>query len=341
MHDALDSALLRRWASGISELALHEDCFSRPDISNFLAGAANLRKVQLWCHNVISAAQAERALSGCAQIDHLEAYGSQILNRIPAHLKYLSITFEEEHEEQVVAPLLPSVLLYKLASMSQLLELKLFILTDQVQLDCPLQCAGLQQITLWFDLYDETVTYLSWLGAQPACTRLDISIRVCTAKPEVHSELTEQLQQLRVTKLSLWFCVPFPLAVQEVWQKVAVSSHCRLGFSDVCPAEATIQLLPCSPEFLIDLTQVCLSRGPVTLAGAALTSQAAKFCIRVALSRCLTILGGCETPVELADQPWQVVVQGALSVEGLYDSRESDGWPYLQNTAAAVAGWTP
>ena len=157
----------------------------------------------------------------------------------------------------------------------------------------------------------------------------------------MHAELIEQLLQLRVTKLSLWFCVLFPLAVQEMWQKVAVSSHCRLGFSDVCPAEATTHLLPHSPEFLIDLVQVCPSWGLVILAGAALTSQAAKFCVRVALGRCLTILGGCKTPEELEHQPWQVVVEGALSVEGLYDSRRRGIWQTLQNTAAATAGWTP
>ena len=103
--------MLRRWASGIAELALHEDCFSRPDISKFLAGSTNLRIVRMRCHSVISAAQAERALSGCPQIEHLEAYGTQIMNRFPAHLRYLSVEFDNEHEEQVVDPLLPSALL--------------------------------------------------------------------------------------------------------------------------------------------------------------------------------------------------------------------------------------
>ena len=228
MHAALDSALLRRWASVIVEVDLDEDCFSRPDVSSFLAGAAGLQDVRLWCNSVVSAAQAERALSGCPQITNSNVYGTQILNKFPTNLSHLSIEFQGHHEEWMLGPLLPSTLLYKLASLSQLQELSLVIMADQVPLDCPVQCPGLQKVSLAFSMYDETDSNLSWLRAQPASTCLNLRIIVCTAEPEVHSGLTEQLQQLPVTTLSLCFSVPFPLAVQELWQKVAVSSHCRL-----------------------------------------------------------------------------------------------------------------
>ena len=276
MHAALDSALLRSWASGIVEVDVDEDCFSRPDMSRFFAGAAKLQVVRLWCYSVISAAQAERALSGCPQVTDLEAHGTQILNKFPTNLRRLSMEFQEQYEEQMLDPLLPSALLYKVASLSQLQELRLVIMADQVQLDCPLQCPGLQKVDLSFSLYDETAAHLGWLRAQPASTSLVIRIIVWTAEPKVHSELTEQLQQLPVTELSLCFLVPFPLAVQEMWHKVAVSSHCRLCFENVSPAQASVQLLPSSPEFLIDLVQIRpISGNPATLAGAALTSQAA------------------------------------------------------------------
>ena len=223
---------------------------------------------------------------------------TQILNKFPTNLRHLSIEFQGHHEEQMLDPLLPSALLYKLASLSQLQELILVIMADQVLLDCPLQCPGLQKVNLPFSMYDETDTDLSWLRAQPASTCLNLRIIVCTAEPEVHSELTEQLQQLPVTTLSLCFSVPFPLAVQELWQKVAVSSHCRLRFQSVSPAQASIQLLPCSPGFLIDLVDIRPVNGePATLAGAALICQAANFRIRVALGRCLTIMGGCNSPL--------------------------------------------
>ena len=54
----------------------------------------------------------------------------------------------------------------------------------------------------------------------------------------------------------------------------------------------------------------------------------------------LVVVGGCEIPAHLQDQPWQLAVHAARQVHGLDQAQRVGSKLVLQNAAAIAAGWT-
>ena len=200
---------------------------------------------------------------------------------------------------------------------------------------------GLEKLVIEFGLWEEWFVSLSWVRAQ-ACKVLHMKLQTHIADPEAHSELTDQLQQLSITKLRLEMFHSFPLDLQHMWQRVSASECCNIHFKRHAAVEdtQTLQAVPCSPC----MTLVMFQGGTWNVHWSAVVAQSAQYSVWPTSRGELNVLGGCDLPAELESRPWQLVIHG--KAYGLYAAQwlrsAKPGFPvcYVQNAAAVAAGWT-
>ena len=330
-HAALDSALLKSWAARISNLRLHYSCLTRPGLPANLAAAGPLEKLGVHCNDVLQTGQIEHLFASCWQVQRLEVGGCHILSSFPPAVQSPSVCLGGQ-SGQTFHCMLPSALLYKVVDLTHLEELELHIQDRKVLLDCPFLLPQLKKLSLKLELHEDTLSSLSWLSRQP-CACLCLSVDVCTPALAAHQALTEQLQQLHIGQLELRMNVALCLAVQTSWTRVRASSSCSLNFGLEEGHFGLLQALPCCPCVTINSP----FHAEASVTWEALTSQAARFLIRLGFDKRLSILGGWHVPCMLEGLPWQVVFHSLKARPGPRWACKSRV-KVLQNSAAICCG---
>ena len=335
---ALDSALLLSWAPATQGLYLSLYGFSTPGLAAFVQAACHcLNYVRLPCCSVLEAAQAGSLLSSCtSECVSVHVEGLYCPNSFPPAMQVLCVRFTAEFDDELLWDAeTPQAMLCTLARQTQppleSLVLQFDADVPQIHLCGPFLLAPLR-VRIEFFLKEETVCDLSWLRLQP-CSRLKARLCVDTALPAQHQRMLAQLLSLPLDKLILLWSVRFTPELQQMWQCLTLCKELVL-------------ILPCVPERLKMLPRcpVVTIKGFCALAVdcAAVTVTAARYsfhaCQHSKHTR-VSFLGGCSMPAHL-EGAWQISIHSTASVQGLQGALRSSNALYLQNAAAAIAGWT-
>ena len=340
-RQALDSALILRWAPFTPGLYLDVDSFRMPGFAAFVQAAChNLNFVRLRCTSALEAAQAGSMLASCtSECVTVQVEGLHCPTSFPPAMQALVMKFAREFEWDELAwdAEMPQALLCTLARQRQppLEELVLLFEVAGPHLCGPFLLAPLR-VRLEFALGDKMTCDLSWLQHQP-CTRLEVRVSIDTALPTQHQHMLAQLQRLPLDKLILSWNVMFTLELQKRWQGLTPCKELELKLRH--PMPYTLQALPRCPRICISLFR------PLAVDWAAVTVHAAQYSFHgypASILRTprtsLSFWGGGSIPHHLQGA-WQLSVKDTDSVQGLQGALQSGGTQYLQNAAAVKAGW--
>ena len=226
-HHRLGSALLRRWAPLLHcTLCLNEDGFDIPDLLSFMEAGRNIERLHLMLNSRHAAEQAASVLPSCPAACSVTCGGTNKPRSFPPQMTGLTTDSEVDLDIGGLnwGTQMPSILMYHLQDHKRLkmLELEFSSAIFTVSLDCSARLPALEQICIGFCISDQTKVSLDWLYWQPyKCLTLDIE--VFSAKARRHKKISDQLQQLRVHRLTLRCYVVLPAAIQALWQCLTVS----------------------------------------------------------------------------------------------------------------------
>ena len=188
--------------------------------------------------------------------------------------------------------------------------------------------------------------FLTWLEHQP-CDRLwlQVNLQHSTVQPS-----TEAVSWLLDSKAYAIVLRPMHLlgqGVQQVWQGLPPSLHRELDFCscDVCSdqvAAAVLQTLPGWDRLTFE------SSVAIELSWADLIGRVGTTLFIGYPEQQLSIVGCTGLPPDHLTMPWQLLIEGGVSVRGqnlpVFQQRmprEQASWPTLKllNKAAVAAGW--
>ena len=186
---------------------------------------------------------------------------------------------------------------------------------------------------------------LSWVHLQ-ACPQFQCSLHLSETKRARHKAAVAQLSPFAMRELTLRLNVQFTPTMQKLWSQLNVRSlilASSVEDDSFSTASKALMFLPVSCTQVIIEVNNLIWRRVIYIGAAALMSQAAN--IHIVTEDCarVEVLGAgaaCMTAANEMQQPWQIVVQGAKSVQGLPPSLATSKTYFLQNAAACKAGWT-
>ena len=287
-HCQLGSSLLRKWSPHVRKLVLSDESFEAPGLSAFVeANGSGLRVLNLWCWELRTAALFDHMIPSCSKVTSLVMNGSQVLSLFPTALTHLDITFEFFDGDQGLRwdPSTPSALICRLARHQHLQHISLDFADHSradLELACPFLVPELQSFSLGLVLDVKTTgVNLSWLHQQP-CRKLMVQVHVCTASPEAHRQLIDQVIQAPVSVLTVhWQGPKLPHRLQSMWAELNIIQEVDLRYKGpelFTSARKALQALPDCPRIVIwaDFGTRSPARRAFYLSGAAIRSHATK-----------------------------------------------------------------
>ena len=336
------SALLVRWAAHMDSVNISDDLLGCPGLAEFMAAAAQATNVRIESHSLMSAAKADYLLHRCSAVTTLTLTGSVMPTTLPPTVTTLQAQpAADERRSTDMDPLQCNALLYRLERLPCLSQLSL-ILYDCTLLSCPICLPQLQELQLELSV-DSADMDLSWVQLQ-ACPAFDCTVDLAVEEAAKHKAVVTQLQSLTIRTLSLFSSRPYTGVLQRMWSQLRVCSlHLMVGDKLFVHASEALQYLPAScSELVIEDDYHVSADGDIFIHWAALVGHAMK--IRIIAESCTSIHfldagHAAMAAPSCLQQPWQLVVYGAKSVNGLPASLAT-GHTYLQqNAAARNAGW--
>ena len=349
-HGQLGSQLLQRWAGRVTSLAIDESCFATPGAHVFVAAAARLTHVKIQCSSLLAAAQIEDLLSGSRSVTSLCIMGMCKPGLLPPSVQTLDVAFENLDDEAIWDPEEPSAFLFRVSRLPLLQTLKLEF--DQglhdIALACSVKFKNLQELHISLQVRDALLLDLSWVLLQ-SCDQLHLTIILGDLPGDKHGAVVEEVRKLRVARLTLRVCVPLTKPLQELWFSLPAKSwhieDCHSVFTHFSPG-IPLQVLPrCAGIIRIRDSKMNSGR-PFTIIWSALTAFGANIIIDMGWCynpryplRKVHVLGGGDVASDNLQQPWQLLICTARAVHGLPASQPTESMFFLQNNAAAAAGW--
>ena len=336
----LDSAFFLTWAPHLRELTLGHSCYLTPGIHTFLQACTSLRLLQLDCDSPLQAVQADslmescRGFAGALYLDCSDVPYIPLTDLTSLHVDLGSTYAHHSGAKQDQH----AALLYRLVHLTRLQTLSLDLGVEMaVNLACPVNLPELRQITVHLILGESASFELGWLSRQP-CASLEMRIDILTPSSVAHLALTRGLRTLPLARLTLLLASRTPARVQRLWMDLAVRDMVHIEVREgCCSAEMPLCALPRCPDILLR------GRGhrPMHVDWAAMTvKDSGRIHIFCQEDQDLAVLGGCEIPAHLQDQPWQLAVHVARQVHGLDRAQRVDSKLVLHSAAAIAAGWT-
>ena len=340
------TALLLRWARHVQTVNVYDRALGCCGLYEFLTQADSVTDVHIESNSLLEAAQADRLLHACTAVKTLSLCGSFMPSCFPSSVTKLQADFKHgtAGAGATDAVVQCDALLYRAGSLLCLEELSLS-LTSQTSflLTCPIQMALLQVLELRLSISSDI--NLSWVHLQ-ACPHLQCSLYLNRTKIARHKAAVAQLSPFAIRGLTLRLNVQFTPTMQKLWSQLNVCSLILASSVDhesFSTASQALMFLPVSCTNVIIEVKDLIWHRVIYISAAALVSQAAN--IHIVTEDCarVEVLGAgaaCMTAANEMQQPWQIVVQGAKSVQGLPPSLATSKTYFQQNAAACGAGWT-
>ena len=324
----LGSAFLQTCAPLLRTLALEDGACSIPGAVAFAGAAANIDYLLVNCDSSLSAAEATYLLPGCPAMCDVSLCGSFQPAAFPPFMCSLEVEFPEVDAN-------PDTLIYSMARHREVASLHLYFNSLRVSLTCPVVLPQPLSIEVFFELAEGSDLDCSWLHRQP-CDELNMRVSVSTANPACHTKVIQQLQQLPVAGLTLFWAAALPRQLQSLWAQLSILKEFTLdlrGPPCFTSAAEALHALPSCPTISIE-TRFRVLAEPLFMTWSAVAGQAGRVLLRLGLQSLRVI-----RQQGLPEGPWQLQV-AAKSVYGLRGARQSEAVLLMQNGAADAAGWT-
>ena len=338
------SATLLSWAQHMPSIAISDGILGCPGLAELMAVAVRATTVRVECRSLVSSARADQLLQKCSAVTKLTLAGSVM----PTHIPSTVTTLHAELGHDGLRPLKTdpwqcNALLKRAGSLPCLRHLSLDLCTSgRTYISCPVRLPHLQELNVELIVGTKEVD-LSWVQLQ-ACPALDCTVDLTVVFTAKQKAVADQLKPLAIRKLSLYSDIPFSGALQKIWSQLRVCSlHLGVGDDMFLEASGALQYLPEScTKLVIKAAEHGYDR-EIFINWAALVSHAMH--IRLIAESYVGVQILDAGPAAMAapsclQQPWQLVVQGAKSVQGLPASLATGNTYFQQNAAACDAGWT-
>ena len=330
--------LLLGWAEHVQAISISSEVYSVTGLPDFLLAATRLTRLEIHCKSQCSVGQADFLLSKCHFLTRLLLMGSVKPAVIPLSVTDLSAIFEDESDELLCEELDNFIFRAERLPLLHTLRLDMSWVSN-LCLTCPILLHRLDTLCVRFALLSEVQQWnLGWACRQP-CNRLEVELQIFDQNYAVNSDAAQMMRSLNLARLFVELHTSYDNELQDLWSEVTAReslylfvANSKAFHASLCP----LSTLPASsPETVIQFSSNC--SGGQYVEWKALSGRAGSFKIILPPLVVLHVaMDDCPVPLQ---QPWQLVVTGGGSVQGLPASQPTSCVHFLQNAAARAAGW--